>query len=217
LPVVWILLLGWLDAAGAADRDPTVVRGELRAELQAIESLLDDADSAAVRAELHRKVDRANALLGELERQSVGTAQPTPLSGPGGTPISTSAVTPTVTPTATTPPAKVYGPELPPPLPAAAPELLRCAPARLDQIASSLREARFNSEKQERLADAVKGTSFTAEQATYLMAQFDFGSDQIEAGVRLYPHISDPENWFRVYEVFTFKNDARRLREKVGR
>ena len=83
--MVWILLLGWLGAAGAADRDPTVVRGELRAELQAIESLLDDADSAAVRAELHRKVDRANALLGELERQSVGTAQPTPLSGPGGT------------------------------------------------------------------------------------------------------------------------------------
>jgi hypothetical protein len=97
------------------------------------------------------------------------------------------------------------------------PPLVPCVPARLDQIAASLRDARFNTEKQDRLREAVQGTSFTAAQARYLMGQFDFGSDQIEAGVTLYRHISDPEQWYQVYEVFTFKNNAKRLRDKVGR
>jgi hypothetical protein len=59
----------------------TVTLEEARAELQNLDDLVDDADSRAVREEIHRKVTRLDALLVELERAPLAQC---PSAAPAG-------------------------------------------------------------------------------------------------------------------------------------
>ena len=46
---------------------------------------------------------------------------------------------------------------------------------------------------------------------------FDFDDGRITAGVHLYPMLTDPENMFTVYEVFTFDGKKTAFREAIGK
>lgn len=48
------------------------------------------------------------------------------------------------------------------------------------------------------------GRSFRCDQASQLLKEFTFDADRVHAAVALHPRLSDPQNFYRVLEVFTF-------------
>ncbi len=191
---------------------PERVIADARAELEALDNLVDDAGSRAVQKEIHRKVDRIDALLRRLDAMqgsadvaiavpgaAVGTR-----AGPGGVVVAIDATgfqDPGLQPTAEPPVA----------------EPIATDPASFDRILSSVQRESFSDQKLAILRSAAMDHRFTSAQAARLMDAFDFGQDQVEAGAILYPAVVDPENWYQVYEVFDFSSDADALRRRVGR
>jgi hypothetical protein len=67
------------------------------------------------------------------------------------------------------------------------------------------------------VASALKGVRLTCEQLKAILKTFDFDDGRITAGAHLYPMLTDPENIFTVYEVFTFDTKRNAFRDAIGK
>lgn len=214
----------------------TVTLEEARAELQNLDDLVDDADSRAVREEIHRKVTRLDALLVELERAPLAQCPSAAPAGEGvvSTPSAVSALSAAAVSkdplealarslSGAAAAMAVPGRSAPAAAPATAPPPTPPAqrgppatPARMDELLYSIDQRGFPSAKQEVIRAAARTTWFDTAQVILVLQSFAFGSDQVEAAVTLYPRVTDPQRWEQVYSVFTFDSDRKALRAKVG-
>jgi hypothetical protein len=94
----------------------------------------------------------------------------------------------------------------------------RRAPLSAEAFAKFLKGVRgnaFDNEKASFVESHAKTPYFTSAQVRDILKTFSFDDGRVQAGVALYPRITDPENFFVVYEVFTFDTGRKALREKL--
>lgn len=101
-------------------------------------------------------------------------------------------------------------PEPVPPAPTAA------SGAEMTRALNSLRAAAFRDDKMRVLREAAASLRFRTAQAVRLVAALNFGDDQVEAFVLLYPRLVDPENFHTAYQVLSHDSDRRALEERVA-
>lgn len=69
----------------------------------------------------------------------------------------------------------------------------------------------FTSEKMSFLREQMHIQHFSSAQAATLMEQLAFDSDKLEFAKMVYPKIIDPQNFFLVYEKFSFSSTREQL------
>jgi hypothetical protein len=89
------------------------------------------------------------------------------------------------------------------------------SPQDVDALAASLKQRSFESTRLEVAKDALSQTGLYALDLQRLLRSFDFESSRVELAKFAYPHVADPQNFYRVYEVFTFDSSIQELRKAV--
>ena len=89
------------------------------------------------------------------------------------------------------------------------------SPQELNQILKALEAESFSDSRLEALSSAKTGRTFTVSQVKSIVAVFSFGDDKVDAAAMLFDHVSDPENWFAVYDSLPFDSDRKDLRKRT--
>jgi len=168
---------------------------QARANLDAAEALLGQADDPAVQRRIARKLAAARALLLEIEGLPGGVGVVVRTGDAvvvvGGDRVSTTPVHP---------------------MDRGRPPL---TDAEFDSLLAAINETSFSSQQLKALRSGTLDRGVTTSQVMELMGVFTFGRDQVEAAATLHDHVVDPERWPRVYTVFKFTSDADALRARV--
>lgn len=80
----------------------------------------------------------------------------------------------------------------------------------------TLEKEPFTTDKKTFVTSQIKNTLFTAEQIRLILRQFSFDSDRLEVAKTLYHVCYDKNNFFKVYDVFSFSSDRKKLMEYVA-
>jgi len=83
------------------------------------------------------------------------------------------------------------------------------------RLLKAVKEAPFSSEKLTLIEDAASKNYFKSEQVLQLLKTFNFDSYRLKAAKVLYPRVVDPENFFIVYDAFTFSSSKEELRRWI--
>jgi len=192
LPLLSLLLA--LPALAQDPRPPAVIEAEISGHLSAaresladIESLIEAAHTRAVQQQIRRKVVRAED---HLNRVALLTSE---LSQYSRAPM---------------PPPLIIEEEPPPPF--------ICPPGDFQRIVAAIQGESFANEQLRVLQDASRDRWFTVDQIKGLVNLFTFGDDKVNAAAMLHGHAADPENWYLIYEAFTFDSDKKKLQQRVG-
>jgi hypothetical protein len=87
-----------------------------------------------------------------------------------------------------------------------------CSEADLEEILARLGKASFDDGRTRMLESFAADRSFTCDQVVRLVGTFTFGDGQVRAVRILNPRIIDRQNFFKIYDVFTFDSDKDRVR-----
>ncbi len=90
-------------------------------------------------------------------------------------------------------------------------------PEAFARLLKALEDASFSDEKYAIVKEAASKNYFTSKQVLEVLKRFDFESDRLKVAKLLYPRVVDPENFFVVYEAFTFSSSKEELRGWVER
>ncbi len=90
-------------------------------------------------------------------------------------------------------------------------------PTAFMRLLAALEEASFSDEKYAIVKEAASKNYFKSEQVLKILKKFSFESDRLKVAKLLYPRVVDPENFFVVYEAFTFSSSKEELRKWVER
>ena len=89
------------------------------------------------------------------------------------------------------------------------------SPRAFASLLRMLEEASFSDEKYSIVREAASKNYFTSQQVLQILKKFDFEDDRLKVAKLLYPRVVDPENFFIVYDAFTFSSSKRELRKWV--
>jgi hypothetical protein len=87
-----------------------------------------------------------------------------------------------------------------------------CPDVELEEILARLRKASFDDGRAKTLESAATERGFTCAQVVQLVKTFSFGDGQVNAVRILNPRIVDRQNFFKIYDAFTFDSDKDRVR-----
>lgn len=76
--------------------------------------------------------------------------------------------------------------------------------------------ASFADDQLEVVTAAAKVNYFTVDQVVALMKACTFEDTKIDVAAHLFSRIVDPNNWYLVYDGFTFSSSKKTLRERIG-
>ncbi len=88
-------------------------------------------------------------------------------------------------------------------------------PRAFASLLRMLEEEPFPDEKYSIVREAASKNYFTSQQVLQILKEFVFEDDRLKVAKLLYPRVVDPENFFIVYEAFTFPSSKRELRKWV--
>lgn len=74
----------------------------------------------------------------------------------------------------------------------------------------------FYSDKKEMILEVAASNSFTVDQVIRTLELTPFTIDKIDIAAALYNSVCDYNNWYKVYSVFTFNSDVKKLKAKIG-
>ena len=90
------------------------------------------------------------------------------------------------------------------------------APADVAELAQELRQLPTEAERLRAATDALAESSLRADELAELVKTFTHDESRIELGRFGYAHVSDPQNFERVYEALQFPSSVRTLRQFIG-
>ena len=216
---------------------------EARAELAALDALVDSAHVPAVRAEIHRKAQRVDQLMWEAQgvlRGQMTAPPPAPVlglvvTGPGGeqahahigglgmsvhvdensAKMNLHPGVSNITIVEASPPPRQERVyiEAPPPPPPSPSEM---SSSSFQSLLRALEAESFDDGKMSVLRQAASNNWFNTNQVRQAMSALTFGDAQVDVGVMLYRRTVDQENFFQVYEVLTFDSERDDLRSRLG-
>jgi hypothetical protein len=83
-------------------------------------------------------------------------------------------------------------------------------------LTKSLKAESFDEGKASFVALFAQKGRLTCEQAREILKAFSFDDDRVKSAVLLYPRVTDPENFFKVLDVFSFSSSKDEVRKKLG-
>jgi len=84
------------------------------------------------------------------------------------------------------------------------------------KLMKSLKAESFDEGKASFVALFAQKGRLTCEQAREILKAFSFDDDRVKSAVLLYPRVTDPENFFKVLDVFSFSSSKEDVRRKIG-
>ena len=81
------------------------------------------------------------------------------------------------------------------------------------QLLAAVGKEDFSSGKLRVLSDGADYRWFSSAQVKQMLAQFDFGSDQLKGLKLMAPRIADPEQSYTVYDAFDFDSDKKKAKK----
>jgi hypothetical protein len=97
-----------------------------------------------------------------------------------------------------------------------APVYYGMAPDAFQSLKHAVINRSFDSTKRELLADALRHNQFTSEQLYQLLNLLDFESSKVEIAKLGYSSVIDKQNFYRVYDAFTFDSSISELQRYIG-
>jgi hypothetical protein len=89
------------------------------------------------------------------------------------------------------------------------------SPEDFKKVLAALQKESFDDGKLSFLKTVAKTRRFTAEQIREILKAFSFDAGREEAAVIVYPSMSDPEDFFVVFDAFTFDSGRTSLRRRL--
>lgn len=80
---------------------------------------------------------------------------------------------------------------------------------------ASFRKQAFDKDKYTFLENNLQTHFVTSEQAASIMKELSFDTDRIRAAVFLHKHVTDPEYFYRVLDVFSFDTSKKTVTERI--
>jgi len=117
-----------------------------------------------------------------------------------------------IDPPAQSTPASTAELEAPSPTPAA---LAPISSQEFGRLVKSLRASSFDEGKLAFIKTVSHSNAFTTDQARQLLGQFTYDDDRVAAAVVLYPRLTDPQNFYRVLEAFTYDSGREETRKRL--
>ena len=84
------------------------------------------------------------------------------------------------------------------------------------KLMKSLKSESFDEGKASFVVLFAQKGRLTCEQAREILKAFSFDDDRVKSAVLLYPRVTDPENFFKVLDVFSFSSSKEEVRRKIG-
>ena len=158
-------------------------------EVRGIDNLVESADRAAVRRELHHKTEELSRLFARIQELSRDLA--------------TLAAEPVVIERVIEVAPAPQSPQV-------------CDAGDFGRVLQSVKAESFSDARLGVLRDAVGGRWFDVAQVKTMMSVFSFGDEKIDAAVLMHPRVVDPQNWYQVYGTLTFDSEKDTLRKRLG-
>jgi Domain of unknown function (DUF4476) len=93
------------------------------------------------------------------------------------------------------------------------PAVYPIADGSLQELLRAINRQSFAADRLRVLQQAAPANYFLVGQAQQVLTSFSFSADRLTAVRYLKPRLLDPENYYRLYESFTFSSDKQKLRE----
>lgn len=90
------------------------------------------------------------------------------------------------------------------------------APQDVDALLQTLRSRPFEATKLSTAKDALGQSSIRADDLTRLLQSFGSEASRVELAKYAYPHVTDPQNFDRVYETFQFDASVREVQQAIA-
>ena len=92
-----------------------------------------------------------------------------------------------------------------------APVINHMHPADFDILLNTIANRSFDSTKRQIAANALANNLFTSEQIRLMLQLFSFESNRLEIAQLAYASVVDQQNYYLVYDAFSFESSIRRL------
>jgi hypothetical protein len=90
------------------------------------------------------------------------------------------------------------------------------APQDVDALLRAVQQRPFEATKLSTAKEALSQSSIRAEDLQRLLRTLDFEASRVELAKYAHSHVSDPENFYRVYEAFEFEASVQEVQRAVG-
>jgi len=90
------------------------------------------------------------------------------------------------------------------------------APPDVNALLQAVEQRPFDASKLSTAKQALGQSSIQAEDLKRLLRGLDFEASRVDLAKFAYPHVADPQNFYRVYEAFDFDASAREVQQAVG-
>jgi hypothetical protein len=87
---------------------------------------------------------------------------------------------------------------------------------RFSQMINSVKNQSFSDDKQRVTKQIVKSNCMTVDQLVDLLNEFSFDDGKLETAKFAYDYIYDIENYFKVFDVFSFSSSGEELEEYIN-
>ncbi len=88
--------------------------------------------------------------------------------------------------------------------------------AEFDSLMNTFRSNTFDDGKVEFVKMMSKNRAFKTDQVRLILSEMTFDKGREQAGVVLYPHVTDKDNFYQVFETFTFDEGRKNLMKRLG-
>ncbi len=89
-------------------------------------------------------------------------------------------------------------------------------PQEVSSLVQAVKQRPFESSKLSVAKEALAQSSMQSDDLKRLLRSFDFESSRVELAKFAYAHVSDPENFYRVYEAFDFDASTQEVQQAIG-
>ena len=89
-------------------------------------------------------------------------------------------------------------------------------PQEVNGLVQAVQQQRFESDKLNTAREGLGQSAIQTEDLKRLLQSLDFEASRVELAKFAYPHVADPQNFSRVYDVFNFETNAREVRQAVS-
>tara|TARA_B100000795_G_scaffold248036_1_gene214654 strand:- start:22820 stop:23377 length:558 start_codon:yes stop_codon:yes gene_type:complete len=87
---------------------------------------------------------------------------------------------------------------------------------RIDEMVNSVNNQSFSDDKQRVSKQIIRSNCMTVDQLVEILNQFSFDDGKLETAKFAYDYIYDVENYFKVFNVFSFSSSGEELEEYIN-
>ncbi|UOQ73419.1 DUF4476 domain-containing protein [Hymenobacter cellulosilyticus] len=87
----------------------------------------------------------------------------------------------------------------------------------VDALVNSVRSKSFDSSRLDVAKQALEQSTIQADDLKRLLGTLDFENSKVELAKFAYPHVTDQQNFYRVYDSFQFESSIKEVQDAARR